>query len=516
MYPASQKTMLDDSGIASSSLSVSTCALDELGHIEIQMVPLSNHNMYKPHHATHTSLLSSLPKFRATYFGVIVLRKVHRSHLPIIRFLHKRKDFFFFFFFEIPINMSLTKSESWVDLEVASTSAVASISSDGPPPKFAQPPLVSTTSQKEKRSSHFNCCVCPPYGLFLLTVLYMVAVWVFEYAVPIECLHEPCSSEGVDTSVQTFGSDFLVGVLLILFALHLQCRSKAMSAQSAMWSMGFAFVFTGMGHSINSNSGFDDNKAGKEFYITWALSSALMMVSVEEIYRWSRKLAAQRPDLFPACSCFSFLHFVTFFAAIVAWLINFGAYVWCATNESIQAQSGVMDDVAPIENPTQDDLHMCIWMASTLDVFWWLAFSVFCIPTAIVFHRVLTRPVTFDSTSKNGSGVEVSLPPTVVAQSICGLSNSWAVTGLVLVPWTFGAMFYVWMEIISQIVGDDDLFQTIHGTVIVNYGMLVTYYLFHNLAWSLEPKLKTPVEEDTDEEVVEEDYDFCEPEITAS
>lgn len=141
----------------------------------------------------------------------------------------------------------------------------------------------------------------PPYGLTILTILYLVIVLVLQYASPVECLFEPCSLEGVDTTVLTFGTDdFLTAILLMGLALHLSCHYWVVhdAAILTQWSMAIAFIFMGIGHSINSNRGFDDNVGEKHFYVTWTIVYALMILSVEETYRWNHCMIAQYEDLF--------------------------------------------------------------------------------------------------------------------------------------------------------------------------------------------------------------------------
>lgn len=91
-----------------------------------------------------------------------------------------------------------------------------------------------------------------PYGVLSLTLVYLAFVILIAFFSPVECLDEPCNSEGLDNSVLGWATDFFIALLLILFGVHLWCfasRPVFRSAVIALISMGFAYILGGLGHS---------------------------------------------------------------------------------------------------------------------------------------------------------------------------------------------------------------------------------------------------------------------------
>ena len=100
-----------------------------------------------------------------------------------------------------------------------------------------------------------DCKLQVPYGIMCLTLFYLAFVLLVAFLSPVECLGEPCNSEGLDNSVLGWATDFLIALLMILFGLHLWWLSPQLvfrSAVVALVSMGIAYILGGIGHSIYS------------------------------------------------------------------------------------------------------------------------------------------------------------------------------------------------------------------------------------------------------------------------
>ena len=131
------------------------------------------------------------------------------------------------------------------------------------------------------------------YGLVSATALYGIFTVLVALLVEKECLNEPCNSEGLDTTVLGFATDFFIAAGFIALGLHLYCRSALYTKYAGVWTlvfMGLAYVLGGLGHSIWTNSGYDDNLGQQEYYIAWAVSFSFMTMSVLASFMFVRQI----------------------------------------------------------------------------------------------------------------------------------------------------------------------------------------------------------------------------------
>jgi len=298
---------------------------------------------------------------------------------------------------------------------------------------------------------------------------------LIEFTVDSECLDEPCNSEGLDNTVLGWTTDFFIAGSMILFGLHLLISQHAVyfSTIIALLCMGVAYVLGGLGHSIWTNSGFDDNVAQQEFFITWAISFTFMTVSVHQTYRFVNQILNQYPqmEIKNERRLMRFLN-MSLFLVIASWAVTLVGYIWCATESDLHVD-GAIDEVPELENDSDTDT--CYVIAAWGEGSWYVTFSLFWVPVGTILRRVILANAN------------------VAQEQVYGLSNSLAALFTTIIPWTFGIMIIVYSAIVAIILDKDgvDIYVDIYGAVIYHFGMLVQYFLLHNLAFSLPPPFDT-------------------------
>mmetsp|Transcript_7463 Transcript_7463/g.20700 ORF Transcript_7463/g.20700 Transcript_7463/m.20700 type:complete len:420 (+) Transcript_7463:14-1273(+) len=317
------------------------------------------------------------------------------------------------------------------------------------------------------RSSKFKM-----YGVIFLTIVYAAFTLAVQVLVEEECLNDPCNSEGLDSSILGWATDFFIAGAMMTLGLFLLCNKE--TTRSAAWTlilMGLAYVLGGLGHSIWTNSGYDDNLGQQEYYICWAGSFTLMTLSVWQTVRYlSSTLQSLNDqhrimmDQAPIRRLKRFLR-VTFAINFLFWAALLGGYLWCATKTDLHTDSAV-DDVPELDQP-EKDRDECLNLAIFGEVGWYISFALFWIPAARLLRNM-----------------QRAAQPT----RIYGMPLAWATWWIMIVPWTFGIMLIVWVGVTSLIIDGEmavDLYSDIYAAVIYHYGMLLQYFLFHNVALGL-------------------------------
>lgn len=330
-----------------------------------------------------------------------------------------------------------------------------------------------------------------PFGLICLALLYANAVLVVKLISPNECMEEPCSSEGGDTTTLAWATSFFNAFIVFALAFQLECfptRPVYFTATLVQYCFGFAFVARGLGQSFFANSGFDDNAGQQLFYIVWSTSVLLMTAGIAFGYIFLHQIMAQYSSTYKLSLCLKSYLQLTFALVVLSGTIAAGGYIWCATDESIHVDGNV-DAVEPLVDDAfgvaaGDSLHQCLRIGIAGETFWYFGLALFSLPVSRVVLGVIKSR-------------------TDQPRFALGLKNSWVPFLLVAVSWTFGAMLVVWMGVASYFIDSfDTLSQTEYGTVIFNFGMLVTLALWHNLGATMPKEdcaLPTINEKGTDE-----------------
>ena len=152
----------------------------------------------------------------------------------------------------------------------------------------------------------------------------------------------------------------------------------------------------------------------------------------------------------------------------MAWIATTGGYFWCAAEQDLHVDDPI-DEVPAFEDDDEaPKLEQCLRMASIAEISWYTTFSLFWIPVGIILRRVI-------------------LASDEQPRVVYGLSNAWAAMWVAIIPWTFGIMLIVWSGVVASALGVEgtQVYEDIYGAVVYHYGMVLGYFLFHNLAYSL-------------------------------
>lgn len=360
-------------------------------------------------------------------------------------------------------------------------------------------PCGSDSSDGTSSTSSDGCCVKFPYGVVALAVSYLAFVLLVEFLSPVDCLGDaPCNSEGLDNSILGWATDYYIAFMFFVFGFHLwwtttrvRRRGQSTGRQSqsndtkssetatywsaiiALWSMGVAYVLGGIGHSVYTNSGFDDNAGQQGFYIVWAISFSFMTLSVEETMRFIRRIASEQNndnDFYPQCVG-RFLA-VSFWLVVAAWIPTTGGYIWCASIRDIHVD-GTVDTAIPIdETPEDDQLNTCLQVAAASELSWYGTFALFWTACGFALRSLVLDKI--DSATDDDDQHE---------PFVYGFSMRWASILLMVIQWTFGIMLIVWSVVASVALDLDatQAYEDIYGAVVYHFGMLLCYFLFHNM-----------------------------------
>jgi hypothetical protein len=297
---------------------------------------------------------------------------------------------------------------------------------------------------------------------------------VIEFAVPVDCLDEPCNSEGLDNSILGWSTDYFIAFVMFGMSLHLWWFSSLQihcSAIVSILSMGVAYVLGGLGHSIFANSGYDDNTGQQGFYIIWAVGFTFMTLSVTGSYLFVRQVSSTCNTI---SQCMRNFLTVTFILVLGAWMATAGGYVWCATEDDLHVDQ-LIDDVSPIgvDSGGVSDVEQCLQMAAISELIWYTSFALFWIPAGRILRLTVLETQLMEKAGER--------------LTVYGFRAAWAALWVSIIPWTFGVMLIVYSLIAAVATGQEaiQVYEDIYGAVIYHYGMLIGYFLFHNLAYSL-------------------------------
>lgn len=338
------------------------------------------------------------------------------------------------------------------------------------------------------------CCRFLSIGLLTLTAFYAGFVVALEYlaipAIGADCLDGPCQTEGVDNTVVQWASDFFIALFMFLFAFHLTffgsndidgyIRKSGILAQIFM---GGAFVLAGIGHWLYPNSGFDDNRGMVGYWIVWIGFSVFFTISslatahlgleaeadrvkVEEDdnkpwYRWclpdfddgdEHRVPNKCTKCVPLCQLLLLL-------SLTGVLVG-GA--WCSVTSDLQV-SEVVD-----EFESTDETTTCFQILSISGIVLQLSYGLMWVPIGLMLRAACRKSIVV----------------------LLGLSTPVAAGTCILLQWSLGSMLIVYLELTNFIrKGDTDtsleLWNTIYGSVLYHWSMLITFYCLHNVSYGL-------------------------------
>eukprot|EP00934_Nitzschia_sp_Nitz4_P002249 Nitzschia sp. Nitz4//scaffold100_size80364//31920//33143//NITZ4_005342-RA/size80364-processed-gene-0.48-mRNA-1//-1//CDS//3329532088//2249//frame0 len=322
----------------------------------------------------------------------------------------------------------------------------------------------------------------PPIGLAVITSLYLAFCILVDYLAP-DCIDDltkgsvdpdvACQDEGVDNSVIMWAGDFFVAFAAFAFGIHLSYFKGVVRRSGALAQifMAGAFSLLGIIRWMYPNNGTTDNEGVIEF---WTVSSIAYLFFV--LSAICHALLAM-----DVVSDISALHRPCFAGAMVrTWLICVilagVAYctgsIWCASDPDLHTLD--LHDNSTIPNAEFEDLETCIEIVTASEILLWLAYAFLWVPMGVLFRAAVRRQ----------------------CEVIWGLSTSTAVNLAVLAQWAAGTMFMVVIAFSAWIRGGDlethemstsflELWETVHGAEVFHFGMLITLFCAHNIAWTL-------------------------------
>lgn len=391
--------------------------------------------------------------------------------------------------------------------------------------------------------SDSNTVVC---GVLLVTTLYAIFSICVGLLSPVECLNEPCNSEGLDSSVLGFATDFYLAGSLLLFAgcvwwnqlattndgsrttrgscfCCCSCssygccygesdNSARKSSCATIWTlvcMSAAYVLGGIGHSVYTNSGFDDNAGQQGFYVTWTVAFTFMTISVEETYRFIQVQQRRQQSIVASSSslpsssstttisqstvipkCLDRFLKVSLGLVVAAWIGVCTGYIWCSVDTSIHVDDPI-DTVPPLDENDSRSANTCLQIATVAEASWYCSFSLFWIPTGLCLRRLVRHMNDYCIVTGREAqlqGRRCCTTTTTTTQLMC------SATMTMILPWTIGIMLILYAGFAAVATGQDgtDVYANIYGAVVYHYGMLLGYYLFYRVASSLIGNTKNP------------------------
>jgi hypothetical protein len=340
------------------------------------------------------------------------------------------------------------------------------------------------------------CCRFLSVGLISLTAIYVGLIVALEYlalpAVGADCLDDQCQTEGVDNTIVNWVSDFFIAIFMFLFAIHLAffqtnvddgyVRKSGILAQIFM---GGAFVLAGIGHWLYPNSGLDDNRGMLGYWIVWIGFSVFFTISslatahfgleaeadrvkVEDDddnkpwYRWclfgddddddEHRVPHKCTKCVPLCQLLLLL-------SLTGFLVG-GA--WCSVTSDLLV-NGVVD-----EFEATDEIATCLQIMSISGTVLHASYALMWIPIGLLLRAACRKS------------------PLV----LLGLRTPIAAGTCILLQWSVGSMLIVYLEFTNFIRNGEtsttlELSNTIYGTVLYHWGMLLTFYCLHNVSCGL-------------------------------
>ena len=304
-------------------------------------------------------------------------------------------------------------------------------------------------------------CPCA-FGIVALTSVFIAFVVVLDYRnfnVP-ECLDEPCNSEGVDNYVVNWASDFLVAMTLLSFGLHLHFGRRVVDSEAVLGQvlMGTSYIFFGVAHWIFPNDATGDGRGMRPYWILSWMAYVFVLLSTMHIAFFVTNVSPKAVALRRRW-CGKYMIHLLLGLVIACSIAFFVGCIWCAISSEILVNQAIDKYAETGEHPE------CVQLIETSEIAWYCCYALFWIPTALVLRDA------------------AKLCP----ETILGLPTPSAAVDIILVQLTIGPLYNNWVILVSALLDEDrtKLFQQAHGSVVTHYGVLLTFYLLHNLSSSL-------------------------------
>jgi len=304
-------------------------------------------------------------------------------------------------------------------------------------------------------------------GVLLLTAVYAILAVTVHRLAPL-CLDEPCNSEGINNSISGFVTDYFICLCMSLFAIHIlfvgssPAHASSLKCWAVLAQVGFAiaYLFGGMVHQFWANSGAGDSVGQLGFYFGWMFAYSIQFMTALSQYFFVSKLIHPKEndneEQRDRCQCSS-LGFmkICLGANFLATLLIVVGCIASLVSPEIMTTSELIDSA-----PDMDETPTTIWIINLGEVFWFVTYSTFWIPTTVAMIRRVPTPQQHQQSTRV---IAIALP---------------------IVQWTIGSMYINWTVLVSILIDEDvgKVYQDLHGPIVYHFGVLLASFLFYSFS----------------------------------
>ena len=219
----------------------------------------------------------------------------------------------------------------------------------------------------------------------------------------------------------------------------------------------------GVGHWLYPNSGVDDNRGMLGYWIVWIGFAVFFTTSGLAMAQFALSASENTNPALKRSFCANNRLVVLCELVSVLTLSGFlTGGIWCSMETDLQ----VDEIVETFEPKPTDEIHVCFQIMTYSDVAMNFAYALLWLPVGFLLKAASQqRPVI-----------------------VLGLPISIAATIAMISQWTVGSMLLVilfFVDFVTTKIDYFDAWNTIYGTVIYHWGMLMTLYCLHNLSYGL-------------------------------
>jgi hypothetical protein len=309
------------------------------------------------------------------------------------------------------------------------------------------------------------CCLA--YGVILLTAFYLVFCLAIATQLP-DCIVQNeetdvqnCGTEGVDNSVLAWSTSYFVATIVGFIALHVWWKSsKRILGVVAFGSIALAMVFHGTTARFFGNSGTDDGKGMKGYYVSICGFCIVMTLSAILFAFLGHQTWQQFEASRVRCCGRKEMGLFLFLLVASAFIIVFGCVSTLSLGDEVLVKT-TYDDYP--KDPYQVPLSLEVVKIGMK--MWNACYSLFLIALAVIW------------------GMAAKMHPVKIG----GLPNSLAAGGIVLLQGSVGIFRAVLLSISGSVHIQESTVNRV-APAVFNFVILLTAFLMHNWIVSLFPK----------------------------
>jgi len=298
-------------------------------------------------------------------------------------------------------------------------------------------------------------------GPIFVSAIYVGFVVLVHYQSPVDCLDEPCLSEGVDNRVINWATDFFVSAFCLFLGLHLSLTHAVRKAGIlAQIFMAGSFALQGIAHWMYANSGEGDEKGMLGYWVLVAFFSMFFVLSAFSHAHLAVESTKAMSSLRRPC-CGLMMLKICRILLLLSLVGTLSGCIWCSVDSTMHVESVIDEYDWGLDN----DESTCIRIVNISKFSLLFSYALLWFPMAMLLKfAALDRPA-----------------------NILGLTTPMAAGSICVYQWTVGSIFICAMALVAFVRGEDFLetFTDKFGAEIFHYGMVLTMYCAHNVSWTL-------------------------------